>query len=145
MIITVPSKDYPLPFPNSEELANEFLAFLGGTKGYIERCLSDKRGILVPSVLSWRLVHADINKDVLCSPELFLTFPKMEIIRADGVFRAYARMLHGYCHFRFEKGNHVFHQTMEQVISCLVKEVGGGGFSITASEEQEQEKDHTLV
>jgi hypothetical protein len=137
VIIALPSKDYPLPFPNTEELANEFLAFLGAIKGYIERCLSDKRGVLVPSVLSWRLVHADINKDVPCSPELFLTFPKMEIIRADGVFRAYARMLHGCCHFRFEKGNHVFNQTMEHVITSLVKEVGQESSSIAASEEKD--------
>ncbi len=140
MIIAVPSKDYPLPFPNTEEIANEFIAFLGAIKGYIERCLFDKRGVLVPSVLSWRLIHADINKDVPCSPELFLTFPKMEIIRADGVFRAYTRMLHGCCHFRFEKGNHVFNQTMEHVITSLVKDVRQESSSIAVSEE----KDHAL-
>jgi hypothetical protein len=86
VIISIPSADRPLPFPNTEELANEFLIFLGQIRGYIQRCLSDKRGVLVPSALSWRLVHADINKDVLCSPKLFLTFPKMEMTRAVGVF-----------------------------------------------------------
>jgi hypothetical protein len=127
VIIAVPSSECPLPFPNTEELANEFLIFLGEIKYYIERCLSDKRGVLVPSPLYWYLVHADINKDVPCSPELFLTFQKMQMIRADGVFRAYARMSQGHCVFRFEKGNHVFNQTIEQVIGSLVKEVGAGG------------------
>lgn len=133
VIIAVPSKDYPLPFPNTEEIANEFLAFLGAIKGYIERCLSDKRGVLVPSVLSWRLIHADINKDIPCSPELFLTFPKLEMIRVDGVFRAYTRMLNGCCHFRFEKGNHVFNQPMEQVITSVDKEIGGRSVAVAGT------------
>jgi hypothetical protein len=94
VIVTVPSTDNPLPFPKTEELANEFLIFLGEIRGHITGCLSDRRGILVPSVLSWRLVHADINKDVPCSPEFFITFPKIEISRLDGVFRLYARMRH---------------------------------------------------
>jgi hypothetical protein len=121
--VTVPSTDNPLPFPNTEELANEFLVFLGEIRGYIQRCLSDKRGVIVPSVLSWRLVHADINKDVPCSSELFITFPKLEISRLDGVFRLYARMLQGHCHVRLEKGNHVFNQTMEEAIGSLIKEL----------------------
>jgi hypothetical protein len=98
---------------------------LGEIKGYIEGCLSDKRGVLVPSPLHWYLVHADINKDVPCSPELFLSFQKMEIIRADAVFRAYARMIQGHCNFRFEKGNHVLNQAIEKVIASLDKEVQG--------------------
>jgi hypothetical protein len=112
--VTIPSTDNPLPFPNTEELANEFLIFLGEIRGYIQRCLSDRRGVLVPFVLSWRLIHADINKDMHCSPALFITFPKFEISRLDGVFRLYARMLQGHCVARLEKGNHVFNQTMEE-------------------------------
>jgi hypothetical protein len=131
VIIAVPSSERPLPFPNKEDLANEFLIFLGEIRGYIQRCLSDRRGVLVPSAFSWRLVHADINKDVPCSPELFLTLHDMEMIRVDGVFRFYARMLQGYCHVRLEKGNHVFNQTVEQTmeraIASLVKELGAAG------------------
>lgn len=131
VIIAVPSSERPLPFAHSEDLTNEFLIFLGEIRGYIQRCLSDRRGVLVPSALSWRLVHADINKDVPCSPELFLTLHDMEMIRVDGVFRFYARMLQGFCHVRLKKGNHVFNQTVEQTmeraIASVVKELGAAG------------------
>jgi hypothetical protein len=42
--------------------------------------------------------------------------------RLDGVIRLYARMVQGSCHIRFEEGNCVINQAMEQAIASTVND-----------------------
>ena len=48
--------------------------------------------------------------------------PLHKVTRLDGVIRLYTRMVQGSCHIRFEKGNYVINQAMEQAIASTVND-----------------------
>ncbi|MFL6404724.1 MAG: hypothetical protein ACJ71M_14755, partial [Nitrososphaeraceae archaeon] len=65
--------------------------------------LSDVRENIVPSIMNWRLIQCDINKDIEVSDRMQITLPDIQLESADRVFRLYVKSLHEKAVYRCEE------------------------------------------
>ena len=80
------------PFKLETETDESLLfAFFGQVRDRLLYLLSDVRESIVPSIMNWRLIQCDINKDVEISDRMQLTLPDIMLTQADQVFRLYIK------------------------------------------------------
>ena len=92
------------PFMLETEVDESLLfAFFGQVRDRLLYLLSDVREIIVPSLVNWRLIQCDINKDVELNDRMQLTLPDIQLIHADQVFRLYIKSLHDKAVYRCEE------------------------------------------
>jgi hypothetical protein len=83
------------PFKLETEADETLLfAFFGQVRDRLLYFLSDVRERIVPSIMSWRLIQCDINRDVEVNDRMQLTLPDIQLMYADQVFRIYVKSLH---------------------------------------------------
>jgi DNA repair protein RadA len=71
----------------------ELFSFVGGVCNTLQDWLQDVNAYIVPPVTQWRLLHADVCKDVRVPERLHLTVPNMELRTVDRVLRMYVKPL----------------------------------------------------
>lgn len=92
------------PFKLETEADESVLfAFFGQVRDRLLYLLSDVRESIVPSLMNWRVVQCDINKDVEVNDRMQLTLPDIQLIHADQVFRLYIKSLHDKAVYRCEE------------------------------------------
>ena len=92
------------PFKLEAEADESLLfAFFGQVRDRLLYLLSDVRESIVPSIMNWRLVQCDINKDVEVTDKMQLTLPDIQLTDADQVFRLYIKSQHNKAVYRSEE------------------------------------------
>ena len=92
------------PFKLETEADESLLfAFFGQVRDRLLYLLSDVRESIVPSIVNWRLVQCDINKDVEVTEKMQLTLPDIQLTDADQVFRLYIKSQHNKAVYRSEE------------------------------------------
>jgi hypothetical protein len=69
-------------------------AFFGQVRDRLLYLLSDVRERMVPSIMEWRLIQCDVNRDVEIDDNMQLTLPDIQLKYANRVFRLYVKSLH---------------------------------------------------
>jgi RecA/RadA recombinase len=106
----------------------ELFSFIGGVYNTLQDWLRDMNAHIVPPIKHWRLVHADINKDVKVPERLHLTVPNMELSVVDRVFRMYVKSLGHVSVLRVEEMM-MFNEAIGDAVGSLRK----GGYSASTS------------
>jgi hypothetical protein len=92
------------PFKIESEADESVLfAFFGRVYDRLLYLLSDVRESIVPSIMKWRLVGCDINKDNEISDMMQLSAIDIQLKSADRVFRLYVKSLHDKAVYRCEE------------------------------------------
>ena len=71
-----------------------FFSFLGQVRDRMVLWLNDVHETVVPSIMEWRLLQCDLNKDIELTETAQMTFPDLQLKCMDRVFRLYVKSLH---------------------------------------------------
>lgn len=91
--IAIRSSDSPFRMQSDEDEGVLF-AFLGQVRDRLLHLLQDLKERAVPSVMEWRLLACDLNKDVIIDERAQMHLPDIQLKHADRVFRLYIKSLH---------------------------------------------------
>jgi hypothetical protein len=117
------------PFPiETDSDVMELFSFVGEVRNTLQEWLVDAKSLIVPPIKHWRLVHADINKDVKVPERLHLTVPNMELSTVDKVLRMYVKNLGHGSVLRLEEMR-MFNEAFDDAVNSLRQ----GASSSTAS------------
>jgi DNA repair protein RadA len=97
---------------------SKLFSFVGEVRSKLQQWLRDLNASIVPPIERWRLIHADINKDVNVPPHFQLTFLKMQIPTADKVLRLYVKNLGHQTVLRLEHVR-VFNEAFGNAVNSL--------------------------
>ena len=81
-------------FETDSDVSNLF-SFLGQVRDRMVLWLNDVRETVTPSIMEWRLLQCDFNRDVEITESAQLTLPDIQFWHMDRVFRLYVKSLHG--------------------------------------------------
>jgi RecA/RadA recombinase len=98
----------------------ELFSFVGGVCHTLQDWLYDVNAYIVPPITQWRLVHADVCKDVKVPERLHLTVPNMELRTAERVLRMYVKNLGPVSVLRLEEMR-VFEEAFDEAVNSLRK------------------------
>jgi DNA repair protein RadA len=98
----------------------ELFAFVGGVRHTLTCWLRDVNDVIVPPLEYWRLVHADLSKDVKVPQKLHITVPNMELKIAERVFRLYVKTIGHESLLRLEEFR-MFNTAFEKGIKSIVE------------------------
>jgi DNA repair protein RadA len=98
----------------------ELFAFVGGIRDTLLCWLRDVGDIIVPPLQFWRLVHADLSKDVKVPQKLHITVPNMELKIAERVFRLYVKTIGHESLLRLEELR-MFNTAFEKSVKSIVE------------------------
>jgi RecA/RadA recombinase len=115
------------PIETDSEIT-ELFSFVGGLCHTLQDWLHDVNAYIVPPIMQWRLVHADVCKDLKVPERLHLTVPNMEIRTAERVLRMYVKNLGPVSVLRLEEMR-VFEEAFDEAVNSLRK---GASSSSTA-------------
>jgi len=93
VLVYIACSDTPFKLETDNDVSFLF-AFLGQVRDRLLYVLSDVRERFVPSIMDWRLLECDVNKDVIINDIMQLTLPDILLKAADRVFRLYVKSLH---------------------------------------------------
>ena len=93
VLVYIACSDTPIKLETDNDVSFLF-AFLGQVRDRLLYVLSDVRERFVPSIMDWRLLECDVNKDVVIDDMMQLTLPDILLKAADRVFRLYVKSLH---------------------------------------------------
>ena len=102
VLVYIACSDTPFKLETDNDVSF-FFAFLGQVRDRLLYVLSDVRERFVPSIMDWRLLECDVNKDVVIDDITQLTLPNILLKAADGVFRLYIKSLHDKPVYRCEE------------------------------------------
>jgi hypothetical protein len=100
--ITVRSSDDPFRIQSNDDESNLF-AFLGQVRDRLLYLLQDLKERAVPSIMKWRLIACDLNKDIKINEKAQMFLPDIQLKHADRVFRLYIKTLHDKSILRVEE------------------------------------------
>jgi hypothetical protein len=90
--ISVACSDSPFKLETVDDVAILF-SFFGQVRDRLLYHLSDPRERMVPSIIYWRLMQCDVNKDIEITDKMQFTLPDIQLRYVDRVFRAYVKSL----------------------------------------------------
>lgn len=67
-------------------------SFFGQVRDRMLYHLSDPRECVVPSIIDWRLIQCDLNKDIEINDKMQLSLPCIQLRHVGRVFRAYVKL-----------------------------------------------------
>jgi hypothetical protein len=102
VLVYIACSDTPFKLETDNDVSFLF-AFLGQVRDRLLYVLSDVRERFVPSIMDWRLLECDVNKDVVINDIMQLTLPDILLKAADRVFRLYVKSLHDKSVYRCEE------------------------------------------
>lgn len=117
--ISIECSKTPFPIETESDLI-ELFSFIGEVRNTLQDWLLDVNGYIVPSIKHWRLVHADINKDVKVPQRLHETIPPMDLRTADRVLRMYVKTLGNGSVLRLEEMR-MFNEAFDNAVNSLRK------------------------
>lgn len=102
VLVYIACSDTPFKLETDNDVSFLF-AFLGQVRDRLLHALSDVRERFVPSIMDWRLLECDVNKDVVIDDMEQLTLADILLKDADRVFRLYVKSLHDKSVYRCEE------------------------------------------
>jgi len=99
----------------------KLFSFVGEIRNTLQGWLHDVNDHMIPPVEEWRLVHADISKDVKVPERLHVTVPNMELNVADRVLRMYVKTLNNESVLRLEEMR-IFDEAFGDAVNSLRKD-----------------------
>ena len=117
VLVYIACSDTPFKLESDNDVSFLF-AFLGQVRDRLLYVLSDVRERFVPSIMDWRLLECDVNKDVVVDDIDQLTLPNILLKDADRVFRLYVKSLHDKSVYRCEES-----LTIDLPISLALDEI----------------------
>ncbi len=100
--VYIATTNIPFRIERDEDISALF-AFLGQVRDRLLYHISDIRERHVPNLLNWILKQCDLNKDVEIDDIAQLTFPDIQLISADRVFRLYVKIIKDIAYCRGEE------------------------------------------
>ena len=91
-MVYITCSDRPFKLETDNDVSSLF-AFFGQVRDRLLYLLSDVRERIVPSIMEWRLIQCDVNRDLEIDDKMQLTFPDIQLKYADRVFRLYVKSL----------------------------------------------------
>jgi hypothetical protein len=78
-------------------------SFLGQVRDRMILWLNDVHETVILSIMEWRLLQCDLNKDIEITEKAQLTLPDIQLKYVDRVFRLYVKSLHDRAVYRNEE------------------------------------------
>ncbi len=102
VMVYVKCSEHPFRLETENDVSN-FFSFIGQVRDRMVIWLHDLHETVVPSIMEWRLLQCDINRDVELTTKAQITLPDIQLKYADRVFRFYVKSLHDKAVFRAEE------------------------------------------
>jgi hypothetical protein len=117
VLVYIACSDTPFKLETDNDVSFLF-AFLGQVRDRLLYMLSDVRERFVPSIMDWRLLECDVNKDIVIDDMAQLTLPDILLKDAGRVFRLYVKSLQDKPVYRCEES-----LTIDLPISLALDEI----------------------
>ena len=107
------------PFRLESELDEGMMfSFLGQVRDRLLYTIGDVKELIVPSIMEWKLLQCDVNKDVEIHERGQLTLPDIQLKYASRVFREYVKVIEGKAYFRVEES-----LKLNEILSIALKNI----------------------
>ena len=107
------------PFRLESELDEGMMfSFLGQVRDRLLYAIEDVKELIVPSIMEWKLLQCDVNKDVEIHERGQLTLPDIQLKYASRVFREYVKVIEGKAYFRVEES-----LKLNEILSIVLKNI----------------------
>ena len=90
--VAIACSNNPFKLETDDDVSILF-SFLGQVKDRMLYHLNDPRERIVPSIVYWRLIQCDMNKDIEITEKMQFTLPDIQLRYAGRVFRMYVKLL----------------------------------------------------
>ena len=118
IMVYVKCSENPFRLETENDVSYLF-SFLGQVRDRMVIWLHDLRETVVPSIMEWRLLQCDINRDVELTTKAQITLPDIQLKYADRVFRLYVKSLHDKAVYRAEELLNL-KQLLPEALDCIL-------------------------
>jgi hypothetical protein len=118
VMVYVKCSENPFRLETENDVSYLF-SFLGQVRDRMVIWLRDLRETVVPSIMNWRLLQCDINRDVELTSTAQITLPDIQLKYADRVFRLYVESRHDKAIYRAEEFLNI-KRVLPEALECII-------------------------